>query len=71
MALLVECKCELTIPSIYQFKHKYIKQVMNMNNKSMEDINTSEREQSQAREICLVRTPLLYVSAFNTMKDFH
>jgi len=43
MALLVDYKCEQTIPSIYQFKHKYIKQVMNMNNKSKHDINTSER----------------------------
>ena len=43
LALLVEYKCEQIIPSIYQFKHKYIKQVMNMNNNSMQDINTSER----------------------------
>ena len=43
MALLVEYKCKQTNSSIYQFKHKYIKQVMNMKNKSMQDINTSER----------------------------
>ena len=35
-------------------------------------VNTSEREQSQIRENCFeVRAPLLYVLAFNTMKDFH
>ena len=48
MALLVEYKCEQTIPSVYQFKHKYIKQEMNMNSKSMQDINTSERQREIA-----------------------
>ena len=40
----------------------------------MQDINKKEieREQSQTREICFeVRAHLLYVPAFNTMKDFH
>ena len=42
MALLVEYKCEPTIPKHITIWHKYIKQVMNMNNKNMQDINTSE-----------------------------
>ena len=40
---------------------------MNMNNKNMQDINTSE-----TREICFeVQAPLFYVPTFNTKKDFH
>ena len=49
MAFLVEYKCEQTNPSIYQFEHKYIKQIMNMNNKSMQGINTMrDRERAIA-----------------------
>ena len=43
-------------------------------NMHKQDINKweTEREQSQTREICFeVRAPLLYVLAFNIMKDFH
>ena len=50
MTLLVEHKCEQAIPSIYQFKHKYIKQVMKMNNKSMQEINTSKRYRESNRK---------------------
>jgi len=38
MALLIEYKCEQIIPSIYLIEHKYIKHIMNINNKSMQDI---------------------------------
>jgi len=38
MALLVEYKCEQIIPSIYSIEHKYIKHVIDKNNKSMQDI---------------------------------
>ena len=77
MALLVEYKCEQTIPSIYQLSIRNIKQVKYINNKQMQDIKTCERErekdeQSQTREICFeIRAHLLYVLVFNTMKDFH
>ena len=75
MALLVEYKCEQIIPSIYQLSTRNIKQVKVTNNKHMQDVKPSVRErekQSQTRRICFeVRAHLLYVSAFNTMKDFH
>jgi len=37
MTLLVEYKCEQTIPRIYSIKHKYIKDIRDMNNMSMQD----------------------------------
>ena len=49
MALLVEYKCKQTNLSIYQFEHKYIKQVMNMKNKSMQDI-TQVRDRESNRK---------------------
>ena len=51
-----------------------IKHVIDMNNKSMQDIKHKwERDkQSQTRENYFkIRAHLLYVPAFNTMKDFH
>ena len=50
-----------------------IKHVKDTNNNSMQDINTNESElQSQTWENYFeVRAHLLYVPAFNTMKDFH
>ena len=52
MALLIEYKCEQTIPNIYQLSTRNIKQVIDINNKRMQNINTSERDkQSQTREI--------------------
>jgi len=77
MALFAEYKFEQTNnPGIYinlaqgNFKH-----VKDTNYNSMQDINTSEREkdeQSQTRENCFeIRAHLLYVPAFNTIKDFH
>ena len=75
MTLLVEYKCEQTIPSKYQLSTRNIKQVKYINNKHMQDIKISERErdeQSQTWEICFeVRVHLLYVPVFNTKKDFH
>ena len=76
MALLVEYKCEQTIPKDITIQHKIYQAYKDESNISMQDIKTSERqrerEQSQTREICFeVRAPLLYVPAFNTMKDFH
>ena len=74
MTLLVEYKYEQANPSIYSIKHKYIKYVIYMNNKSMHDIKHKweRNEQSQARENCFeIRAPLLYVPAFYTMKYFH
>ena len=73
MALLVEYKCEQTIPKHITIKYT-IKHIRDMSNKHKQDIKTNERqrEQSQTPEICFeVRAPLLYVPAFNTMKDFH
>ena len=49
MALLVKYKCEQTIPSIYQLSTRNIKQVIDINNKHMQDINTSEREMSNRK----------------------
>ena len=40
---MVEYKCEQTNPKHITIKHKYIKQVMDMNNKCMQDIKTSEK----------------------------
>ena len=76
MALLVEYKCEQTIPKHITIQHKMYQAYTDESNISMQDINTREREiereQSQTLEICFeVRAPLLYVPAFNTMKDFH
>ena len=50
MTLLVEYKCEQTIPSIYQFKHKIYQAYKDKSNVSMQDINTRDREQSETRE---------------------
>jgi len=44
MALLVEYKCEQTIPNIYQLSTRSIKQVKYINNKHTQDIKTSESE---------------------------
>ena len=76
MALLVEYKCEQTNnPSLYiNLEQGNIKQIRDMNNKHMQDIKHKWEiyKQSQTREICFkVRAHLLYVPAFNTMKDFH
>jgi len=43
MALLVEYKCEKTIPSMYQFKHKIYQAYKWTSNVSMQDINISWR----------------------------
>ena len=48
MVLLVEYKCEQTIPSIYQLSTRNIKQVKDINNKHMQDIKTSEREREMS-----------------------
>ena len=74
MALLVEYKCEQTIQAYNNLAQVY-QAYKEINNISMPNINTSESErdeQSQTRENYFeVRAPLLYVPAFNIMKDFH
>ena len=43
MALLVEYKCEQTVPKHIIIKHKRYQAYKNKGNVSMQDINTSER----------------------------
>ena len=63
------------ITQSYNNKTQVYQAYKNESNISMQDINKSERErdeQSQTRENYFeIRAPLLYVPAFNTMKDFH
>ena len=76
MALLVEYKCEQTHnPSIYINRVQIYLAYKEINNISMQDIKIQVREkdeQSQTQEnYFVVRAHLLYVPAFNTMKNFH
>ena len=70
MALLVQYKCEQTIPAYINLNTSIYQAYKDEGNISMQDINTSEREQSQTREICFeVRALLLYIPAF-TLEGF-
>ena len=76
MALLIEYKCEQTISSIYSVKHKNLKHIRMLIIKACKIYKhkcVRERdEQSQTQENCFeLRAHLLYVPAFNTMKDFN
>ena len=56
-------------------EYKYIKHTKEIDNIRMQDINTSERYRESNRKygrfVSRFEVPLLYVPAFNTMKDFH
>jgi len=77
MTLLVEYKCEQTNNSIIYINlaQRNIKHIRDMNNKNMQDIKhkwVERDEQSQTQENYFeVRVHLLYVPAFNSMKDFY
>jgi len=74
MALLDEYKGEQTNNPSMNVKHKIYQAYKDEHNKNMQDVkHKCERDkQSQTREICFeVRAHLLYIFAFNTMKDFH
>jgi len=75
MTLLVEYKCEQTIPNIYQLSTRKYQACNRYEQYEHARCKTQVRErdeQSQTQENCFeVRAHLLYVLAFNTMKDFH
>ena len=75
MALLVEYKCKQKIPSIYQLSTRKCQACNRYEQYQHARYKTQERERDEQSQILEnyfeVRVYLLYVPAFNTMKNFH